>query len=338
LQFATNGRKDAGMDLTAKFIQMFEIPEMMQPYLHRIADEKEIQLVVALGDRELPSHEIAAILDLPPADTEALLARAVYRAVLKRRKRADCLTVYSTASFWLRLTYISIQDSDWWGSLPADVRDGALEWHLWENIRRHGLADKARILKQDPDLVEIHNRDILLLPEALAIVDAANLHVVVPCDCRTTVMRCDLPRLDTCLRLDWRGRNTLESGRGRVVSKEECRQIVIDANRAGLVHTGQRAEHGRPAILNGNCCPCCSYPFREGQALGLDKIWPRARYMARLDSARCDNCGICIERCPFNAFSIDCKGQLAFNAEKCHGCGLCATGCPRDAIGMVPIV
>ena len=43
------------MDLTAKFIQMFEIPEMMQPYLHRIADEKEIQLVVALGDRELPS-------------------------------------------------------------------------------------------------------------------------------------------------------------------------------------------------------------------------------------------------------------------------------------------
>ena len=128
-------------------------------------------------------------------------------------------------------------------------------------------------------------------------------------------MRCDLPRLDTCLRLDWRGRNTLESGRGRVVSKEECRRIVIDANRAGLVQTGQRAEHGRPAILNGNCCPCCSYPFREGQALGLDKIWPRARYMARLDSARCDNCGICIERCPFNAFSVDGKGKLVLTLK-----------------------
>jgi ferredoxin len=114
-----------------------------------------------------------------------------------------------------------------------------------------------------------------------------------------------------------------------------------------LLHTGQRPEGGRPAILNGNCCACCSYPIRAGIKLGMAKRWPKSHYVAVRDEDRCTNCGTCVERCPFGAVQSGPPSAgvgshhpsaILVDANRCFGCGLCANTCPEGAIAMVPLV
>ncbi len=328
------------------FQQIFRMPSEMLPYLDLFATDDEIDLVTRLGDRAMTLGQIAEMMEMGGWETERLLTEATHRAVVIRKITPDGV-LYRSSNAYRRLTYLSMQDYEAWHAVPAEIRKPILDWHLEENIRHHDLVRRLDLLRKDPDSENIHNRDILLLEEALALVDAAELHVVVPCDCRTTAINCDHPRLNTCLRLDGRGRWTLEGGEGKIITKEACREIVLNANRSGLLHTGQRAENGRPAILNGNCCPCCSYPIRAGIALGMAKKWPRSHYVAQRDETLCTHCGLCVERCPFGALAYvsstwanldESLREISFDADVCFGCGLCATGCPQGAITMEPLV
>ncbi len=42
---------------------------------------------------------------------------------------------------------------------------------------------------------------------------------------------------------------------------------------------------------------------------------------------------MCLERCKFNAITVDGVAQI--DRDKCLGCGLCAVTCPSNAITMV---
>lgn len=332
---------DVEPGLFESFADIMGLPPEMRRYPDLIATPDELALVVALGRQARSVTEIAALLGRPEDSAlAAALEQARLRGIIVRLPQehpelGEARFTPSTA--YRRLTYLSMQDYGGWQAVAAADRGPILAWHLAENIKHHDLERRLGLLREAPDEAEIHNRDFLLLEEALAMVDAAALHVVVPCDCRTTVMACDFPRWDTCLRLDARGRRTLDEGEGRIVTRAECRDIVIHADRVGLMHTGQRADRGRPPILNGNCCACCSYPIRAGIQLGMDKLWPRARYRAERDADRCDDCGICAQRCHFSAFFANAAGKIEFEPDRCHGCGLCATGCPRAAVRMTPL-
>ena len=333
------------LDRLEAFQRVFQMPREMLPHINLVASEREIDLVVGMGERSMTQSQIAEMMGMGGAEAEQFLLTAKQRAVVDRQAVRGTL-VYRAGSFYRRLTFLSMQQVDQWRALPFAERETLLAWHLEENIRHHGLVQKLNLLCENPRAVEIHNRDILLLDQALELVEAAELHVVVPCDCRTTVIACDHSRWNTCLRLDERGRRTLEQGEGQIVSRHTCREIVLNAHQEGLIQTGQRAEHGRKAILNGNCCPCCSYPFRAGIALGMAKQWPKSHYLAKRDLGSCDHCAQCVDRCPFGAFFRDgVNGNsvgggtkfVDFDAEKCWGCGLCASTCPVGAIVMEPL-
>jgi MinD superfamily P-loop ATPase len=53
--------------------------------------------------------------------------------------------------------------------------------------------------------------------------------------------------------------------------------------------------------------------------------------LAVIDKTKCDNCGICREKCRFDAIT-DAK---EVDPIACEGCGVCAAICPSDAITMV---
>ena len=50
----------------------------------------------------------------------------------------------------------------------------------------------------------------------------------------------------------------------------------------------------------------------------------------RFNSAACDLCQQCVEKCPFGALSIGAEG-MSIN-EKCRMCGVCVKTCPHRAI------
>lgn len=59
--------------------------------------------------------------------------------------------------------------------------------------------------------------------------------------------------------------------------------------------------------------------------------------VAQLDSELCTECGICKEKCRFDAISFE-DGRHEIKPYSCEGCGVCAFVCPVDAITMMPAV
>jgi NAD-dependent dihydropyrimidine dehydrogenase PreA subunit len=330
------------MTLLDDFARIFQLPPAMIPHVEFVAQPDEIALVVALGNGPLTAGQVAAALGLSVPQTDALL-QAAYPRQIVNRSVSDGVTTYTPATFYHRLDPLSMYEN--WGDVPAEARDAVIQWQLDEFISLwRPIVDELRV---DPDkYFRIPNRDVLLLDEALELVEAASEHVVVPCDCRAIVMACNRPS-ETCVRLDIGAQHTLERGHGRRLTKNELKTLVVNANRNGLMATGDRywREHGG---LFGfcNCCACDCYPFRAGQQLQMQRQWPRSHYVAERDLSKCEQCGLCVRRCHFDAFYHD-GGQtivngkrrktVLFDATKCWGCGLCATTCPDDAITMAPL-
>ena len=59
----------------------------------------------------------------------------------------------------------------------------------------------------------------------------------------------------------------------------------------------------------------------------------KSNFIPVRDESECNECGICIEKCQFNAWDED----LNFIEESCVGCGVCEVNCPVDAITMEKI-
>lgn len=67
----------------------------------------------------------------------------------------------------------------------------------------------------------------------------------------------------------------------------------------------------------------------------------RAEYTARVDETLCAGCGLCAERCQFDAITSrqDSGTTTAFvESAKCFGCGLCRLACDAGAIALTPRV
>jgi NAD-dependent dihydropyrimidine dehydrogenase PreA subunit len=336
-----------------RFVEVFQLPPAMVPHVEFVVTEQEVDLVIGLGDEAMTLEQIAEMMDLPMPETEELVRNAYHRTVIKKGPGRgpyarsvldeDGPTTYSAAVFYRRLDPLAMYEN--WGDVPAEAREAVIDWQLQEFIEI--WKPMVEEIEKDPDAyVRMPNRDVLLLDEALAMVEAADHHVVRMCDCRAIVRACDRP-VEACISLGEYALIALDQGHGRQVSKDEMKRIVIEADRAGLMHTGDHnwQERGGPRGFC-NCCACDCYPFRAGMKLGMDRRWPRSHYVAERDMEKCLQCGKCTRRCHFGAFYHDGtrteingkrRKTVQFDPEKCWGCGLCATACPEGAISMVAL-
>lgn len=70
---------------------------------------------------------------------------------------------------------------------------------------------------------------------------------------------------------------------------------------------------------------------------GWDKVIPVVTSAKpEIDLNKCDGCGLCAEKCRFNALRME-KGKPKLNPFLCEGCGACEVICPRKAIKLKPI-
>jgi MinD superfamily P-loop ATPase len=58
-------------------------------------------------------------------------------------------------------------------------------------------------------------------------------------------------------------------------------------------------------------------------------------YKAVINSDKCNQCGICIDVCRFEAIGI-VNGHVSISETSCDGCKLCSHLCPNNAITMAP--
>jgi ferredoxin len=160
----------------------------------------------------------------------------------------------------------------------------------------------------------------------------ARSFAVAKCVCRTHYGRCDKP-LEICFYLNDFADKWIEAGKAKKISLKDAADKLQLAHENGLVHlTLNRPDQYVYAICS--CCPCCCHDLQLMLKYGRDDLVVQSTYVAHATSSRCSHCGVCVERCVFQARTWDGE-QMVYEPEKCYGCGLCVGSCPEEAISMV---
>lgn len=159
----------------------------------------------------------------------------------------------------------------------------------------------------------------------------SRVFAVANCKCRELGQHCDRP-LEVCFYTNDVAEKAIEEGRARALGLAEAEEICKKADQAGLVPTTLFNPEQHVFALC-HCCPCCCHDLQLMQARGREGLMAHSEYIAVQQDGDCSACGVCADRCYFEARVFD-DGGLVFDPEKCFGCGLCVTTCPEQAISM----
>ena len=151
------------------------------------------------------------------------------------------------------------------------------------------------------------------------------------CVCRNHYSRCEKP-LETCFVLNGLGDKLIEKGEARKVGLDEALEVLKKTDEHGLVHMSlHMPDHEVFAVCS--CCSCCCHDIQLLKLTARKDLVAHSEYVAQTDMDECIRCGACVERCPFDARSLD-EGTLHYNPQSCLGCGLCVSVCPVEATSM----
>jgi len=138
--------------------------------------------------------------------------------------------------------------------------------------------------------------------------------------------------MEACFSFDGAALNTVKTGKGRLISLEEARSILKQAQAAGLV---LQPANSQDPIFMCACCSCCCGVLRHIKEEPNPGDLVANPFAAQYDPEACIACGNCVDICPMGALTMDNSGVIHFENIRCIGCGLCVSVCPTDAVKIV---
>ncbi len=191
----------------------------------------------------------------------------------------------------------------------------------------------TRIFVQEDSIKDI-KAEVLSYEKASAGIDQSSCITVGTCFCRHKMehmgMACDNPQ-DTCLTFNGVAKDLASQGIAREISKSEAHDILNLCIQKGLVQIGDNKKDELVVICN--CCGCCCDILSAYKRFGATSLINPTNYISVIEREKCSGCGICVERCPVDARSIQ-YGKAVVNEKICLGCGVCRRFCPTEASGM----
>ena len=116
------------------------------------------------------------------------------------------------------------------------------------------------------------------------------------------------------------------------LTREEALEILAEADREGLVHSVNNVQSEVYYVCN--CCTCSCGILRGMVEYGSQNSIARSDFYALVDEDLCTGCEACIDRCAFNAMSMD-FGICEVDRSACYGCGLCIDTCETEALSLI---
>ena len=166
------------------------------------------------------------------------------------------------------------------------------------------------------------------------IIESNTEFAVADCICRKerSILGDSCGRLqEACMMFGPAAAYYIENGFGRAISKEEAKNILLRAEEEGLVHCSTNTLGGHLFICN--CCSCCCGVIKHVTKYSNPRGITKSNYYAVNDADKCNDCGVCVDRCQVHAISI--KDDVAvIERERCIGCGLCVTKCATGSLSL----
>lgn len=294
--------------MNSLFIEKFKVPEVAVNYLDLFFEPSEIEFVEKINKDVFTKEDVEKIID-----EKDFLQKSYKRALISVKDEENGL--YRLNNFYEKLNEFCITERDLYRSINEEDRQKIESWFF--NSFFEALSDKT---------VPTDDR-VYLLEEILEYIENEERTPYLNyCDCRSVRGDCGLPT-KTCITYNTGINSRIDRGIGEKIDKETAKQIVINAEKEGLMHT---------ANSNGicNCCGDCCYILRSLQRKNSQGVWPISKYIVDFDEEKCISCGKCVKRCHFGVFEKKDKKITIANKEKCIGCGICKSTCKANAITM----
>ena len=293
--------------------------------LHMLFTVDEAELALHLGWRPEAVERIAVKAGMPVEQASALCEsmanKGLVYAYALRHHMVYALLPTAPGLFEYPLMI---------GNLPGvDMeRLGELWTRYYENGWGHELhgatTNMARVLPHEESIAETVT--VLPFEQAAQYIEQAEYIALGNCSCRTSKKRCDNPR-DVCLAFGHAAQHMAERKAARLIDRAEAWAVLRRSEQAGLVHCASNTLDKLDFICN--CCPCCCGILGAASRLKNTASRPHSNFYAAIDQDLCAACGICEERCPVKAITLNGTAQI--DTALCIGCGLCASACAPGA-------
>jgi len=204
----------------------------------------------------------------------------------------------------------------------------------WTKDKIDEMLDKYKPITVPVSVKISGKQKVLGFSEAKKMLSKAKLVSLEKCSCRMERKNCDGP-LEVCVCMDEEAEEAIRDRNAWKTTHEDALRALQTAHEAGLVHLAYETKgKGRIKIIC-SCCECCCHTLAAITRFGYNReIVECADVIAERDVSKCTDCGICVERCHFDAWGL--VGDAVYQYPlKCAGCGVCASFCPSGAITMV---
>lgn len=301
------------------------VPEIMK----KMANVTEANILMAASP-PATVDELAEKTGIPQNEVENMLEDLFTKGLIYKSRKKDALRYYRVRHL------IQFHDATiLTPNLPKEILD---MWKEFDHVEWPGYLDQFEELLPKPgsrvlpvNVTISPESKIMAFEDVKQIVEDANRLAVVNCTCRLVEGDCGKP-LEVCIQINRAADYTMERGTGRELTKTEALEMLKKCEEEGLVHiTDNRRSMGN---LICNCCEDCCINW-PGARKASKKFVAPSRFLANVDPELCTGCEICLDRCYFDAITMEGQdGTAIINEENCMGCGLCLVTCDPEAITL----
>ena len=288
-------------------------------------EEAELALHLTLDLEEAAA--IAARAGLPEEEAEGRLGEMACKGLIFSAEAEGGKALYQAAPFVIGIYEFQVNRlSD---GFLQDLND------YWSTVKEREEPRTISQLRTIPVNESVDSRiEVLPYENVHALVDAHDRFAVAPCICRSRARKlgrgCDAP-IETCLIFGDFADYYVRTGRGRRISKDEAKALLVRADEANLVLNPTNSMLVSAICC---CCGCCCGILRGLKYASKPSEAVASSFIAEHDEAKCVGCFKCVERCQMEAMTLD-AGSVRLDKDRCIGCGLCVSTCPAGALSLV---
>jgi Pyruvate/2-oxoacid:ferredoxin oxidoreductase delta subunit len=301
------------------------LPEILQV----LADENQARILLAASP-PATAAELADKTGLSPEQMPPLMDDLFTKGLIFKSKKPDATRYYSVRHVPQMHDATCVMQDPPPRMLELWRRYMATEWGAYLNMIESVLDRPAsRVIPIEASVEP--EMQVLAFEDVKRVLDHAHNLAVTRCSCRVIDGSCGMP-LEVCIQVGKAADYAIERGTGRQITREQALAIMRECEDKGLVHCSDNKR--AVGLVICNCCrDCCMNWTSLRQATG--KFLAPSRFRAEVEADECTACEDCVERCFFEAISMQGKdGAAVIDADKCMGCGLCAPSCPIECIHL----